>query len=42
MEELSYAEISDVLKKPPGTVATLLNRAKSKFKSIAVKYNLKV
>lgn len=34
-EELSYREISDILKKPPGSVATLLNRAKAKFKKIA-------
>jgi len=33
LEDLSYEEISDVLQKPPGTVATLLNRAKSQFKS---------
>jgi len=29
-EEKSYEEISDILKKPKGTVATLLNRAKKK------------
>lgn len=34
IEDLSYEEISDILKKPPGTVATLLNRAKAQFKSI--------
>lgn len=28
-EELSYDEIADVLRKPPGTVATLIHRAKS-------------
>ena len=32
LEERSYDEISDILKKPPGTVATLLNRAKKKLK----------
>lgn len=31
-EEMDYEEISDVLKKPAGTVATLLNRAKKQFK----------
>ncbi|PWB38331.1 MAG: hypothetical protein C3F02_04980 [Parcubacteria group bacterium] len=31
-EEKSYEEISDILKKPAGTVATLLNRAKANFK----------
>ena len=41
LEGLSYSEISDVLRKPPGTIATLLNRAKTKFKTIAAKYNLK-
>lgn len=34
-EELSYTEISDILKKPSGSIATLLNRAKDKFKKIA-------
>lgn len=32
MEEKDYKEISDILKKPMGTVATLINRAKNKFK----------
>jgi len=32
-EDLSYDEISDILKKPSGTVATLLNRAKKAFKN---------
>jgi len=31
MEDKSYAEISDILKKPPGTVATTLSRAKKQF-----------
>lgn len=31
-EEKDYREISDILKKPMGTVATLLNRAKAAFK----------
>jgi RNA polymerase sigma-70 factor, ECF subfamily len=35
LEELDYSEISDILKKPMGTVATLLNRAKSQFKTLA-------
>lgn len=30
-EDLSYSEIADVLKKPEGTVATLINRAKKQF-----------
>lgn len=32
IEEKDYKEISDILKKPMGTVATLLNRAKVKLK----------
>lgn len=31
LEEKSYKEISDILKKPMGTVATLINRAKKQF-----------
>ncbi len=34
LEQKDYAEISDILRKPPGTVATLLHRAKSKFKTL--------
>jgi len=40
LEEMSYNEISDVLRKPPGTIATLINRGKKKFKKIAMKNNL--
>ncbi len=36
-EGLSYDEISDVLKIPPGTVATRLNRAKKSFEKLAGK-----
>ena len=32
LEEKSYKEISDILKKPMGTVATLVNRAKKQFR----------
>ena len=32
LEEKDYQEISDILKKPMGTVATLINRAKKQFK----------
>ncbi|MBU1118789.1 RNA polymerase sigma factor [Patescibacteria group bacterium] len=35
LEDKSYEEIADILKKPPGTVATLLNRAKKVFKKKA-------
>ena len=40
LEEKDYKEISDILKKPMGTVATLINRAKAQFKQIAEKNNL--
>ena len=33
-EEKSYDEISDILKKPVGTIGTLLNRAKKQFKEL--------
>jgi RNA polymerase sigma-70 factor (ECF subfamily) len=39
-EDLSYREISDILQKPPGSVATLINRAKEKFKKIAEHHQL--
>lgn len=32
-EERSYDEISDILRKPPGTVATLINRAKKQLRT---------
>jgi RNA polymerase sigma-70 factor (ECF subfamily) len=35
LEEKDYAEIADILKKPMGTIATLINRAKAKLKSLA-------
>ena len=35
LEEKKYDEISDILRKPPGTVATLINRGKLKLKKIA-------
>ena len=34
LEEKSYREISDILKKPEGTIATLINRAKKEFLKI--------
>lgn len=35
-EEKDYAEISDIIKKPMGTVATLVSRAKKQFNSKAI------
>ncbi len=40
LEDKGYKEISDILRKPPGTIATLLNRARLKFKKIAQRYQL--
>ena len=36
-EDKSYEEISDILKKPMGTISTLINRAKKQFKAEFVK-----
>ena len=33
-EDKRYEEISDILKKPPGTIATLMNRGKKKLKEL--------
>lgn len=40
MEDKDYREISDILKKPPGTVATLLSRAKEQLKKEIEKSNI--
>jgi RNA polymerase sigma-70 factor, ECF subfamily len=40
MEEKSYDEIADILQKPMGTVATLINRAKIEFKKLAEKNHI--
>lgn len=32
LEEKNYQEISDIIKKPPGTVASTINKAKQEFK----------
>lgn len=37
LEEKSYEEISDILKRPIGTVSVQISRAKSAFKALAVK-----
>ncbi|MDD4333150.1 MAG: sigma-70 family RNA polymerase sigma factor [Patescibacteria group bacterium] len=41
-EEKNYEEMSDILEKPLGTVATLLNRAKKEFKKELEKNNIKI
>lgn len=40
MEDKSYSEIEDILQKPPGTVSTLISRAKKAFKEEAERYKL--
>ncbi len=40
LEEKEYKEISDILQKPMGTIATMINRAKAQFKQIAIKNNI--
>ncbi|MGD9898408.1 MAG: RNA polymerase sigma factor [Calditrichaceae bacterium] len=40
LENLSYDEISDILQKPAGTIASLINRGKSKFRKIAERQNI--
>lgn len=42
LEEKEYKEISDILKKPMGTVATLLNRAKKQFREKLVQSDIKL
>ncbi len=37
LEDKNYQEISDILKKPSGTVATLINRAKKQFRQLSRK-----
>ncbi|MDD2696991.1 MAG: RNA polymerase sigma factor [Candidatus Pacebacteria bacterium] len=38
LEDKDYREISDILKKPPGTVATLLRKAKEQLKKEILKH----
>ncbi len=42
LEEKSYNEISDIIKKPMGTVGSLMNRAKKEFKEEFSKQDIKV
>lgn len=39
-EEKSYEEMADILQKPPGTIATLLNRAKKQLRERLVDHHL--
>ena len=39
-EERNYQEISDIIKKPPGTVASTINKAKLEFKKELAKQNI--
>lgn len=41
LEQNSYKEISDILRRPVGTVGTLVNRAKEQFREMAEKVNVK-
>lgn len=40
LDEKSYTEIAYILQKPMGTIATLLNRAKKQFESVAQKQGI--
>jgi len=42
LEEKSYQEISDIIKRPQGTVASLLNKAKQEFKKELLKQQIKL
>lgn len=42
LENKSYKEISDILQKPQGTVATLINRAKKNFHKELAKQDIKI
>ncbi len=42
LEEKSYNEISDIIKKPTGTVGSLMNRAKKEFREEFLKQNVKI
>lgn len=40
LDDYDYAEISDILRKPIGTIGVMIARAKEEFKNLAIKYNL--
>ena len=42
LEEKSYSEISDIIKRPMGTVASLINKAKQELKKELKSQNFKL
>ncbi len=42
LEDYDYRDISDILQKPMGTIGTLINRAKRKFKEQYISYHKKI
>lgn len=40
LEERNYQEISDIIRKPAGTVASMINKAKSEFKKELARQNI--
>lgn len=42
LEEKNYQEISDIIKKPVGTVGSLMNKAKSEFKQELARQQIKI
>ncbi len=42
LEEKNYQEISDIIKKPVGTVGSMMNKAKSEFKKELTKQQIKI
>ncbi len=42
LEEKNYQEISDIIKKPVGTVGSLMNKAKSEFKKELARQQIKI
>jgi RNA polymerase sigma-70 factor (ECF subfamily) len=42
LEEKNYQEISDIIKKPVGTVGSMMNKAKKEFKKELEKQKIKI
>jgi len=42
LEEKNYQEISDIIKKPVGTVGSMMNKAKKEFKKELEKQQIKI